>query len=210
MRIELENAGKRFNREWIFRNLGLHLNSGDSIAILGGNGSGKSTLLRVLAGYFSLSEGKRSYWVDETLLDEEELYHHISIAAPYLDLPGLFTLQESIAFHFRFKDPAEGISLSEMPAILGLEKHLHKDIRHFSSGMKQRLKLGLAICSATPLLFLDEPASNLDAQAVEWYRKLLQRHLSDRIVVVASNHDEREFDFCREKIELTALKAAQV
>jgi len=56
--IAINNLGKKFNREWIFRNLSLTITEGQKLVILGGNGSGKSTLLQIFAGFVSPSEGR--------------------------------------------------------------------------------------------------------------------------------------------------------
>ncbi len=73
--------------------------------------------------------------------------------------------------------------------------------------MKQRLKLTLAILSDTPLLLLDEPTSNLDAEAVAWYRDLLGKHVEGRTLVVASNRQAAEHDFCTAQVEVGNYKA---
>jgi ABC-type multidrug transport system ATPase subunit len=72
--------------------------------------------------------------------------------------------------------------------------------------MKQRLKLALAILSDVPLLLLDEPASNLDVRAVEWMRQMLNDHLADRTVLVASNREKAEMDMCLEALDMTLWK----
>src|SRR5258708_27257910 len=61
MRITLTDAGKRFNRDWIFRHLDHEFSPGHSYAITGSNGSGKSTLLQAIAGAIDLSEGRIGY-----------------------------------------------------------------------------------------------------------------------------------------------------
>ena len=57
MKISLTDAGKRFNRDWIFRHLTYEFSAGQSYAIIGPNGSGKSTLLQVLSGSMQMNEG---------------------------------------------------------------------------------------------------------------------------------------------------------
>src|ERR1700735_481923 len=61
MKITLTDAGKRFNRDWIFRHLSYEFSSQHHYAITGPNGSGKSTLLQVIAGAIGISEGLVSY-----------------------------------------------------------------------------------------------------------------------------------------------------
>lgn len=203
--IQVQKAAKRFHYEWIFKNLDLKLAPGDSLAITGGNGSGKSTLLKCLAGAIPLTQGNITYRRENSLLAEESWFRSLAIAAPYMELPEEFTLLEEIDFHFQFKQPFGHSSPEELLALLGLEKHKHKALSQFSSGMKQRVKLGLAIFSEVPLLLLDEPTSNLDKQGVAWYLDIMDRCAKDRIVVVCSN-EPREYAFCQKKISMEDYK----
>ena len=203
--IQVQNASKRFHHEWIFKNLNLDLSSGDSIAITGGNGSGKSTLLKCLSGAIPLTSGAIQYQSGTTQIAEEQWFRSLALATPYLELPEEFTLSEVLSFHFQFKNPLQNRSNVEILEILGLEKHKSKTISQFSSGMKQRVKLALAIFSEVPFLLLDEPTTNLDKQGVTWYLDLIQQYTPNRIVVICSN-DPREYDFCGKKIAMEDFK----
>ena len=203
--VQVKNASKRFHHEWIFKNLDLELFSGDTLAITGGNGSGKSTLLKCLSGAIPLTAGSIQYQSGATKIAEEQWFRSLALATPYLELPEEFTLSEVINFHFQFKMPLQNHSTTEILEILGLEKHKSKAISQFSSGMKQRVKLALAIFSEVPLLLLDEPSTNLDSQGLSWYLKLIQKYSSGRILVICSN-DPREYDFCGKKIAMEAFK----
>ena len=203
--LQVQKASKRFHREWIFKNLDLKLSAGDALAITGGNGSGKSTLLKCLSGAIPLTQGSIEYRMGTTLIAEESWFRSLAIATPYLELPEEFTLSEALTFHFQFKKPLNQLSTQEILVILGLEKHQSKSISQFSSGMKQRVKLALAIFSEVPLLFLDEPTTNLDKQGVSWYLELLQQYAQDRILVICSN-EPREYEFCGKKINLEDFK----
>ena len=203
--IQVQNASKRFHHEWIFKNLDLELSTGDTIAITGGNGSGKSTLLKCLSGAIPLTSGAIQYQSGATQISEEQWFRSLALATPYLELPEEFTLSEVLSFHFQFKKPLQQRSTVEILEILGLEKHKSKAISQFSSGMKQRVKLALAIFSEVPFLLLDEPTSNLDKQGVTWYLDLIQQFSQDRIVMICSN-DPREYDFCEKKIAMEDFK----
>lgn len=203
--LQVQKASKRFHREWIFKNLDLELSAGDAIAITGGNGSGKSTLLKCLSGAIPLTQGSIAYQNGTTSIPEESWFQSLAIATPYLELPEEFTLNEALDFHFQFKKPLNQLNNHEILAILGLEKHQSKSISQFSSGMKQRVKLALAIFSEVPLLFLDEPTTNLDKQGVSWYLELLQLYKQNRILVICSN-EPKEYDFCEKKITLEDYK----
>lgn len=204
MKIALKNIGRRFNKEWIFRNLSTEFSSGNRYAILGPNGSGKSTLLSVLNGSLTPSEGQISFSADRDI-PVEDIYQKISLAAPYLELVETFTLKEIIDFHFKFKNFASGLDQQSLIAVLGLEKSANKEIKYFSSGMKQRTKLALACCSDTPILFLDEPTSNLDTQGIDWYRNLIERFTPGRLTIIGSNQIH-EYDFCDKEIQIADYK----
>ena len=203
--IQVQNASKRFHHEWIFKNLNLDLSAGDSIAITGGNGSGKSTLLKCLSGAIPLTSGAIQYQSGATQIVEEQWFRSLALATPYLELPEEFTLSEVLTFHFQFKNPLQQRSNAEILEVLGLEKHKSKTLSQFSSGMKQRVKLALAIFSEVPFLLLDEPTTNLDKQGVTWYLDLIQQFSQDRIVMICSN-DPREYDFCEKKIAMEDFK----
>jgi ABC-type multidrug transport system ATPase subunit len=202
--ILLTNSGKRYNTEWIFRNINYTFQKGNNYVILGPNGSGKSTLLQLLAGNSILSEGKVEYSINDQKVSEEDIFRHISYAAPYLDLPEEFTLNEMIEFHGKFKKYL--IPPVEVLEKTGLASSANKFIKYFSSGMKQRVKLSLAIMSDTPILFLDEPASNLDKQGIDWYQKLVAEFAKEKLIVVCSNHQTFEYEFCKEQLHIEEFK----
>ncbi len=205
MQIHLENLGRRFNKEWIFRNIDYTFNSGQKYAILGPNGSGKSTLLSVLLGSLTPSEGKISYFSENEVLPEQ-IFQYISFAAPYLDLIEEFTLQETIDFHFKFKDYQKGMDANTVLELLALSRAEDKPLKYFSSGMKQRTKLALACCTAAPILVLDEPTSNLDTQGTDWYLSLIEKFSTDKLILVGSNQSY-EYDFCEHHVDITAYKS---
>ena len=201
----MQEASKRFQYEWIFKNLSFSLIPGESLAITGGNGSGKSTLLKCISGVIPITSGKITFESQLGLIPDSEWYSHLSISAPYLELPEEFSLKELITFHFKFKSPLNGISPEELIEILYLDRHAKKPVAQFSSGMKQRLKLGLAIFSDVPLVLLDEPTSNLDKTGIKWYADLVQQFQKDRILIVCSN-EPREYEFCIQKLALEDYK----
>lgn len=204
-KITLENIGRRFNRDWIFRGIHFTFNSGKIYAVLGPNGSGKSTLLQVLNGSLAPSTGNINYFHENKLVEIDEVYKHLSLAAPYLELIEEFTLSEVIDFHFKFKPFKTGVDKNEIIEILAMQNNKNKLIKYFSSGMKQRLKLALAFCADTPMLMLDEPTSNLDAQGVDWYLSLVQKFALNRLTIICSNQ-EHEYSFCDEKLSVTDFK----
>ena len=205
MKIHLENIGRRFNREWIFKKVNYQFETGGSYAILGANGSGKSTLLQIIAGSLSPSEGRITYYDGQKCIDAENIYQYLGLSTPYLELIEEFSLSELADFHFSFKSYLRGIDKKMLTDLLGFEKIRNKPIRHYSSGMKQRVKLALTICSDTPIILLDEPTANLDKQGVDWYLNLISRFGSGRLLIVCSNQ-EHEYQFCDHRLQLMDYK----
>ena len=205
MNIILENAGKRYNREWVFRHFNFTFLSGRKYAITGFNGSGKSTLLQVVAGAVLHSEGKINYHSirGSDLKEIPEPYKNISIATPYLELIEEMNSTELLNFHSTFKPLIKPIP--EVLEIAGLKNASHKQVRYYSSGMKQRLKLVQAFFSNTPVLLLDEPTTNLDQDGVNLYNDLINKYSAQKLVIISSN-SRQEYDFADECIKMEDFK----
>ena len=205
MHIQLEQTGKKYNREWIFRGLSYTFTAGKKYAITGPNGSGKSTLLQTIAGSTVLSEGGIEYRLDNKILAPENAYASLSICAPYLTLIEEMTALEFLTFHKSFKSFMPGITPDAILEIIALTSAADKQIRYFSSGMKQRIKLAQAIFSDAPVLFLDEPCTNLDETGYALYQSLIQNYASSKLIIVSSN-DKSEYHFCEEVIDIKKYK----
>lgn len=200
MKISLTNAGKRFNRDWIFRNLSCEFNSGNAYAITGPNGSGKSTLLQIIGGSMVVSEGQVNYE-----MPEEQVYRHISITAPYLEVIEEMTAKEFLHFHAQFKPFLPSLSVNAILEKVGLSNAANKQIRYYSSGMKQRIKLAQSIFSDVSCVLLDEPCTNLDAEGIALYKGLIKDYCAGRLMIVSSN-DEQEYSFCNENLNILDFK----
>jgi ABC-type multidrug transport system ATPase subunit len=146
--------------------------------------------MQVLWGQSPPTAGGLAYAVRNTTVPIEEVYKHIAIATPYMDLIDEFTLVEQIEFHFKLKKVRDGITTEKLIETLYLTASRDKTIGNFSSGMRQRVKLGLAFHTDASLLFLDEPGTNLDTTAFDWYLEQLQNRNSSSTVFIASNNPE--------------------
>ncbi len=196
MKISLTDAGKRFNRDWIFRHLDYEFSAGQSYAIVGPNGSGKSTLLQVLSGAMQVNEGSIQFSVNSqqstvnSPIASEKIYNYISICAPYLEIVEEMTLIEFLNFHSGFKPFLNSITSEKIISILSLENAVNKQIRIFSD---------------VPVVLLDEPCTNLDSVGIQLYHNLINEYCKNRMVVVSSN-DEVEYRFCKERILMSDYK----
>lgn len=203
--IQVEQVGKKYRREWIFRRVDLTLNAGTSYTFVGPNGSGKSTLLQLLTGSLPLTEGKLIYTINGNMLESDDWFRHISLAAPYLELIEELTLDELLIFHQTFKPFKTNLTPEMIADRLLLNHARHKEIKYFSSGMKQRVKLGLAFFSDAPVVILDEPTANLDRQGAAWYHEQVQLLSPNQLLLIGSNIPD-EYDFCPNVLDVMQWK----
>ncbi|MEI6172588.1 MAG: ABC transporter ATP-binding protein [Bacteroidota bacterium] len=206
MRIQLENIGKKFNTEWIFRNVTFLFEENAASAILGRNGSGKSTLLQVIAGNLHPTSGQITYIHKGHQISGDDIFQHLALVAPYMELIEDFTLREMLAFHYSFKNYLPGYDITSVTDLLEFPAMKHKQIRQFSSGMKQRVKLVLAIMSDVPLILLDEPTMNLDNAGISWYIELIRKFAGNRTVIICSNLHQTESAFAEKSLQIEDFK----
>lgn len=204
MEVNLLNCSHKFGREKIFSGLSLSAKTGEKWLIRGDNGSGKSTLLKILMGSLEADKGELSYRESERSLSKDEIYQHLSLCTPYFELIEEFTATEMFTFYSGFKNMK--VNSTEFMQLSLLEKQKNKRIKDYSSGMKQRLKLALAITSNTKLLFLDEPLSNVDKKHSKWYQELIQTMAMEKTIFIASNQQEDEYFCCEKEIDIQDYK----
>lgn len=146
--LAAEGIGKRFGRRWVVRGVDLTLELGDRVAVVGPNGSGKSTLVKILAGLVAPSAGK--------------VVRPPALGYMALDLALYPSL--SARDHLEWAGAARGCErrVKELVEMVGLEEPGERPVGAYSSGMRARLKLAIAIQHRPSLLLLDEPTAPLD------------------------------------------------
>ena len=145
------------------------------------------------------------YELNEKEIDQPDFFKHAAIATPYMDLIDEFTVEEMVKFHFSFKEIRDNKSGEEIIDCMGLGHARHKAITNFSSGMRQRLKVGLAFHSKCNALFLDEPTTNLDKKAIDWYNENLAKVRGNTLVFIASNQ-AHEYPTDAHKLDVMTFK----
>lgn len=146
--------------------------------------------MQVLWGQMPPSMGELTFTRKTQEIPVDEVYQHITIATPYLDLIEELTLWEQLEFHFALKKTRRGMSITEILDKMEMGHARDKVISNFSSGMKQRTKLALAFYTESDVLFLDEPGTNLDSKSFAWYKTHLEEVLGKQLIFIASNQAE--------------------
>jgi len=205
MEIKGKELGKKFSKKWVFQNLNIHIAQNENIAILGPNGSGKSTLLKILSSAMLPDKGSIFWFHEGQQLEPENVFQHINFATPYISLIEDFNLIECLKFHQKFKAFPENWDPEKLASYAGLENASAKALKQYSSGMKQKVKLLLALASQSSLVLLDEPCSHLDTKAMEWYLQLIADFGKQKTIVICSNHQKQEYSFCSQSIMLNSV-----
>jgi len=189
--ISLQGVGKKFYNRWLFKDITVRLEPGSQLALVGRNGSGKSTLMRIIAGQLSPTAGKIYYTRGKARITVERVFHFISWSGPHVALYPELSLTEHIRLHYQFKDCLLA-NPQDLVDILRLQADKDKPLRFYSSGMLQRVKVGLALFTKSEVLMLDEPTSNMDEDNARQILELIDKYLLGRTYILASNM-EREF-----------------
>ncbi len=209
MNLRVENLCKRFTRNVLFRELTFDLSGGESLAVVGPNGSGKSTLLQIIAGLQQPTSGSVMYKEDDKVLPKEIRLLQIGFAAPYLNLYTLFSANENLQFIARARQLTNATKrIERVLDRVGLGHVADEEVKTFSSGMLQRLRVAAATLSDPELLVLDEPGTNLDKPGREMVEGLITDYLEmGRGVIVATNA-ETEADWCQRTVSIPDFNPA--
>ena len=204
MEIELIGLSKRYGYQWILRDVNQTFLKGKVYGISGRNGIGKSTLIKLISGFLSPSTGKVLFKSAGNIILPRNFHEYFVWVAPYTDLIQEFTLEEMLMFHKKFKPMPENLDVKSFLEYLEWNNTGDKQIRFFSSGMKQKLQLALALLSETPVLLLDEPTSYLDEAAKNWFAQRLRQNSENRITIISSN-DRFDLDLCQNIFDVTEI-----
>lgn len=205
MEIELKDVSVSYYQKRVLKNINYNFEKGKTYAFTGANGSGKSTLVKVLAGVLKPAVGDILYKQNSQVIEVSELPRYLSWVAPYINLYEEFDADELYKFHSKFKNPKLG--LEQFLEQTNLKDHRKKRIKYYSSGMKQRLKLALALFFECEVLILDEPTVNLDSKYQQWYLEHLKKMIDEaEILIVIASNIPAEYALAHEVIDVENFK----
>jgi heme exporter protein A len=193
--LKATEVAKHYTEIVLFDQITFELHPGEVMAVTGWNGSGKSTLLRIIAGLVRPSAGKVEMFFKGETVAKESRRKYVGMVAPAMSLYEELTALENLKFFCKVRgihhDRKNSLRLMER---VGLTDNVSKLCRHYSSGMKQRLKIAQALIHNPPLLLLDEPGCNLDSKGMEIVEAVISEQRRLGMTVIASN-EKREVDY---------------
>lgn len=188
MKISVEKIVKNFGERRILRDISFSLESGQSVAVVGPNGSGKTTLVKILCGLIRPTSGKVTFRHHDNEIDPGDLYKHLGLVSPYLELYEELTAKENLKFFGRMKNIAHlDEKMNELMKRMNLAGREDDPVKTYSSGMRQRLKYVFALLDDPEILVLDEPTSNLDVDGIERVYKIMDEQKQEKILIIATN-----------------------
>ncbi len=191
MEIIAEKIIKRFGSHLVLRNISFNIHSGQSLAITGANGSGKTTLVKILCNLIAPTRGKVLYKKNGTHIPREDIYQHIGLVGPYLQLYQELTARENLYFFARMRGVADYRKrIDHLMELMGLKGREDDIVKTYSSGMQQRLKYVCALLHEPEVLFVDEPRSNLDQQGIDVVYRLMAEQKKEKILIISTNDQE--------------------
>lgn len=196
-------CAKRFGKTLVFKGINLQVSSGGSLAVTGPNGSGKSTLLELCARVQSPSAGEVNFMRGDERVTGKDHWNLLGLVSARVNPYGELSGGENIEFAIRARglDPADKDRAGELLDYFGLSRHRGKPVKHYSSGMRQRLRFVLASLHDPPVLLLDEPGAHLDGEGRDLMYGLIERMREGRILIIATN-DESEAKLCAARLNL--------
>lgn len=202
--LRVTSLEKRYGPKSVFKQVTFSCHS-TVLGIAGVNGAGKSTLLKCLSGLLKPTSGTIEWKLKDELLTPKNLKKKSGFLAPYIQLYEDLTVTENLRF---IRDLSPAAALQKPEELLkksggtGLADSLFGEL---STGQQQRVKLAAALLHDPPVLFLDEPGSNLDRQGKEVVENLVREYRENgRLVLLASNQPD-ELDLCDTVLNLTQL-----
>jgi heme exporter protein A len=201
--LETHDLGHAFGARVLFRRLALRVTPESPLAVTGANGAGKSTLARVLAGLLEPRRGTVRFVAAEREIPADTRPLHTGFVAPVLGLYDGLTVGE----HLAFVAAARGARAlhDRIPAVLdevGLATRAHDAVGTLSTGLRQRVRLACALLPAPPLLVLDEPTANLDAEGTALVRRLCEAHTARGGLLVIATNDPAEAAWATQRVEV--------
>lgn len=203
--FKASEVSKYFTRDnYLFQNVNLDLKSGDFLGVSGKNGAGKSTLLKILASLMTPSSGSVDFIFDSEKLKEKQIPGKIAFVAPYSNLYEEFSPFEMAKIYFgMLSKPFDEEKLNFYLEEFSLENAKNKLIKNFSSGMKQRMKLVLALINNPAYLFLDEFTTNLDDDGKLVIFSHLKSRKKDNCITVIASNEAAELSLASEVLEIS-------
>lgn len=191
--IETNNLTKSFKGYNVVRSISLQVKKGEIFGFLGRNGAGKTTFINMLTGIMIPTSGE--FYLLDYKGDLDDIKHRIGVLPDYSSFYDNLTAKEHLKYFSRVSGQKHSDQkVSETLQLVGLKEHQNKKVGKFSFGMKKKLGIAQAIVHDPEIIFLDEPTSGVDAEAVIQIQKLIKELNSQEKTIFMTSHNLDEVE----------------
>ncbi len=189
--IRTSGISKQYNGQYVLKNISLQIEPGQIIGYIGPNGAGKSTTIKILAGLLDDFEGEAEVLGMNIRTHALEIKQHIGYIPENAALYEVLTPMEYLRFAGRLygmKEEAIAHKSAELLRLFKLKEQSDQRMNGFSKGMKQKVLLISGLMHNPEIIFLDEPLSGLDANAVILVKEILSQLKQAGKTIFYSSH----------------------
>ncbi|SFI94584.1 MULTISPECIES: ABC transporter ATP-binding protein [unclassified Bacillus (in: firmicutes)] len=200
--VKLENVHKKIGSAEIIRGLSFEVQEGEVYGFLGPNGSGKTTTIRMMTGLISVTEGDITICGHSIRTKREKALEYIGAIVENPELYEYMTGMQNLKHFANMAVTSISIErIAEIVKLVELEHAIHKKVKTYSLGMKQRLGIAQALLHNPKILILDEPTNGLDPAGIRQIRDYLQRLAKEEnIAVIVSSHLLSEIELMCDRV----------
>ncbi len=192
--VELSHLTKSYGPAPAVDDLSLEIAQGEVFGFLGPNGAGKSTTIRMLLGLIAPQHGEVRLFGTLVKMSNPPLSRVGALIERPALYPHLSALENLRQFAAVRNYPALDAELRRHLSVVGLDAASSVATRRYSTGMRQRLGLALAVLGRPSLVILDEPTEGLDPVGVAHVRNLIRTLIADGTTVFMSSHQLTEVE----------------
>jgi ABC-2 type transport system ATP-binding protein len=188
--ISIRNLEKSYDQP-VLKGVNLDVNAGEIVGYIGPNGAGKSTTIKILLGMIPDFSGEVTVLGRDIRTDALEIKRHVGYVPENAALYEVLTPAEFLLFMGRLYGMDDAVirrKAEDLLQLVGLADQIDSRMTTFSKGMRQKVLLIAGMIHNPEIIFLDEPLSGLDANAVILVKEILARLREAGKTIFYSSH----------------------
>lgn len=177
--LTIEHLTKKIGNKTILEDVSFKLKRGQIVGLVGANGAGKTTLMKVILGYSSFQSGNFN------VINSKDSKNNIGAL---IENPGIYPFMSGYENLKLLNESKNTQDIDKIVSQLHMDEYIHKKVKTYSLGMKQKLGIAIAFLNEPQFIILDEPMNGLDPKAVRDVRELIVQKAQEGVTFLISSH----------------------
>ena len=191
--INIHNLTITLKQQTILDNISLTIAKGKCTGFVGVNGSGKTVILKSICGFLPISQGEIT--IDGSpIIPGKKFIKNAGILIEQPSMIPYLSGYENLKFLAKLTQNDSQAHLENILKKVGLFENRKKKYKHYSLGMKQRLRIAQTLIEENQIYILDEPFNGLDKQGIQEMISLFQKLKQQGKTILLTSHDERQIN----------------